>query len=194
MRGDAPSWPPGAFLIGNHADELTPWVPVLASVTPSCAGFVNIPCCAWKLDGTRFTPTQARFDLADVAAFLLGTPSSVTPQEPPHAQPVVHDPRTLAAHTQWFAQRLTSEPDDHGHSKHRAYYAYIAELHLHTGWCLETEALRIPSTKNWAFVARTSLAALHLPAEAAQTQSREALLAYAAACAPTSSLPAPEKQ
>jgi len=44
--------PAESFLIGNHADELTPWVPLLA--TRVCAsGYLSIPCCAWGLD-TRF--------------------------------------------------------------------------------------------------------------------------------------------
>lgn len=45
----------GAFLLGNHADELTPWIPVLATHY-NCAGFINLPCCYYALDGTRDFP------------------------------------------------------------------------------------------------------------------------------------------
>jgi hypothetical protein len=39
------------FLIGNHADEMQPWLPVIAVVTNS--KFLSMPCCAWDFD-TRF--------------------------------------------------------------------------------------------------------------------------------------------
>ena len=39
----------GVFIVGNHADELTPWVPVLATVC-SASGYLSIPCCAWAFD------------------------------------------------------------------------------------------------------------------------------------------------
>ncbi|KAH7908397.1 hypothetical protein BJ138DRAFT_1012903 [Hygrophoropsis aurantiaca] len=42
-------FPLNAFLIGNHADELTPWIPVLATLTRS-SGYISIPCCAWTFD------------------------------------------------------------------------------------------------------------------------------------------------
>ncbi|EJD53147.1 DUF1613-domain-containing protein [Auricularia subglabra TFB-10046 SS5] len=43
---------PGVFLVGNHADELTPWMPVLSALTPGSAYF-SLPCCTFTLD-TRF--------------------------------------------------------------------------------------------------------------------------------------------
>ena len=45
--------PAGCFLIGNHADELTPWIPALAT-RHRASGYLSIPCCAWSFD--------ARFD------------------------------------------------------------------------------------------------------------------------------------
>lgn len=41
-----------AWLIGNHADQLTPWLPLLAT-HHRAAGFINLPCCYYALDGTR---------------------------------------------------------------------------------------------------------------------------------------------
>lgn len=46
---------PGIFLIGNHADELTPWVPVLSTLH-SASGYLSIPCCAWSFD-TKYERT-----------------------------------------------------------------------------------------------------------------------------------------
>ncbi|SAM59692.1 related to TRM44-tRNA(Ser) Um(44) 2'-O-methyltransferase [Ustilago bromivora] len=97
----------GAFLIGNHADELTPWIPVLATHN-NCAGFINLPCCYYGLDGTR-----------DFPLLLKGKGEAV--------------------------------------SRNEQYLAYVSMLHERFGWNLESEALRIPSTKNWCFVGRTWL-------------------------------------
>jgi tRNASer (uridine44-2'-O)-methyltransferase len=48
--------PEGCFLIGNHADELTPWVPLIATRFHA-SGYLSIPCCAWALDA-RFDRTR----------------------------------------------------------------------------------------------------------------------------------------
>jgi tRNASer (uridine44-2'-O)-methyltransferase len=40
---------PGVLIIGNHADELTPWIPVL-STTLDASGYFSIPCCSWAFD------------------------------------------------------------------------------------------------------------------------------------------------
>lgn len=40
---------PGVFIIGNHADELTPWIPIIATIHKA-SGYLSIPCCAWSFD------------------------------------------------------------------------------------------------------------------------------------------------
>ncbi len=55
---------PGVFIIGNHADELTPWVPVLATMH-SASGYISIPCCPWTFDAKFDRSLSARFPLAD---------------------------------------------------------------------------------------------------------------------------------
>ncbi|KAK4177512.1 putative methyltransferase [Triangularia setosa] len=42
----------GTFIISNHADELTPWTPILAAVS-ECP-FIVIPCCSHDLSGKLF--------------------------------------------------------------------------------------------------------------------------------------------
>ncbi|MCJ1401781.1 tRNA(Ser) Um(44) 2'-O-methyltransferase [Xylographa trunciseda] len=50
-------FPTGTFIISNHADELTPWTPLLASLSRS--PFLAIPCCSHNLSGMRFrAPTH----------------------------------------------------------------------------------------------------------------------------------------
>jgi len=45
-------FPTGTFIVSNHADELTPWTPLLAYL--SCSPFIVIPCCSHDFGGTRF--------------------------------------------------------------------------------------------------------------------------------------------
>ncbi|KAL5317529.1 hypothetical protein ACEPPN_014624 [Leptodophora sp. 'Broadleaf-Isolate-01'] len=45
-------FPKGTFIISNHADELTPWTPILANIS-ECP-FMLIPCCSHALSGSRF--------------------------------------------------------------------------------------------------------------------------------------------
>lgn len=42
----------GTFIISNHADELTPWTPILANTSRS--PFMMIPCCSHDLSGAKF--------------------------------------------------------------------------------------------------------------------------------------------
>jgi tRNASer (uridine44-2'-O)-methyltransferase len=49
LEADSEIFKPGAFIIGNHADELTPWVPVVSRLTKA-SGYISIPCCAWAFD------------------------------------------------------------------------------------------------------------------------------------------------
>lgn len=51
---------PNTFIISNHADELTPWTPLLASLSQS--PFIAIPCCSHDFGGTRFrAPSVKKF-------------------------------------------------------------------------------------------------------------------------------------
>ncbi|KAL2020217.1 hypothetical protein VTK56DRAFT_8643 [Thermocarpiscus australiensis] len=45
-------FPKGTFIISNHADELTPWTPIIAAIS-ECP-FIAIPCCSHKLTGEKF--------------------------------------------------------------------------------------------------------------------------------------------
>ena len=37
--------PSADWLIGNHSDELTPWIPVMAARTSLSCNFFLLPCC-----------------------------------------------------------------------------------------------------------------------------------------------------
>jgi hypothetical protein len=63
--------PTGCFLIGNHADELTPWIPALAT-RYLASGYLSIPCCAWSFDA-RFDRTRdVPFCAVDTESLNLG--------------------------------------------------------------------------------------------------------------------------
>ncbi|KAF9566036.1 tRNA methyltransferase 44 [Mortierella alpina] len=42
------------WVIGNHADELAPWIPIIASRSKPLTRFVVIPCCFFDLNGSRY--------------------------------------------------------------------------------------------------------------------------------------------
>ncbi|KAM0245755.1 hypothetical protein ACHAQJ_010472 [Trichoderma viride] len=97
------TFPPGTFIISNHADELTPWTPILAA--SSRCPFIMIPCCSHNLTGEKF-------------------------RAPP--------------------------PRDK--SKARSTYAslvdWVSRIANDCGWEVETEMLRIPSTRNTCLLGR----------------------------------------
>ncbi|KAG6033799.1 hypothetical protein E4U41_006806 [Claviceps citrina] len=98
------SFPPGTFIISNHADELTPWTPLLGAL--SRCPFLMIPCCSHNLRGDRFRARPPR-DKTKPAS-------------------------TYASLVDW-----------------------VSCLAEDCGWAVETEMLRIPSTRNTGILGRT---------------------------------------
>ncbi|GAW21407.1 hypothetical protein ANO14919_109260 [Xylariales sp. No.14919] len=96
-------FPKGTFIISNHADELTPWTPILATL--SDCPFIMIPCCSHDLSGARFRAAAPKEKGKSASAY-----SSLV---------------------EWVKQ--------------------IAQ---DCGWEVETEMLRIPSTRNTGIVGR----------------------------------------
>ncbi|KAF8652298.1 hypothetical protein AX16_004456 [Volvariella volvacea WC 439] len=122
---------PGVFIIGNHADELTPWVPVVSTLS-SASGYISIPCCAWTFD--------AKFERST-------TPTSF---------PVVPD-FNARGKDELEKLRLGGSSDDTSWSSlYSVYRIWLAGLSLHCGWEVECETLRIPSTRNWAIIGRSA--------------------------------------
>lgn len=97
-------FPKGTFIISNHADELTPWTPILAAI--SQCPFIMIPCCSHNLTGDRY-------------------------RAPP--------PRDKTK----------------GKSTYASLVDWVARIGEDCGWQVETEMLRIPSTRNTSLLGRT---------------------------------------
>ncbi|TRX94001.1 hypothetical protein FHL15_005079 [Xylaria flabelliformis] len=99
-------FPQGTFIISNHADELTPWTPILASI--SDCPFIMIPCCSHDLSGARFRAAAPKEKGKSASAY-----SSLVEW----VKKIAHD----------------------------------------CGWDVETEMLRIPSTRNTGIIGRHRL-------------------------------------
>ncbi|GAA5986588.1 hypothetical protein JCM10908_003815 [Rhodotorula pacifica] len=157
------SWPfpRDSFLIFNHADEMTPWCPLLAALTPGDhVGFLNIPCCLHELVG-RFE----RQTYSIPARFLATLPQ---PDRPSPTPPAAESP-SQAVHPLLLPFYAASPPSFRtgGGTKanpssaedvsilggrYHAYQLYLAHLTLRCGFVPAREALRIPSTKNFGLV------------------------------------------
>ncbi|TDZ55058.1 tRNA (uracil-O(2)-)-methyltransferase [Colletotrichum trifolii] len=98
------AFPKGTFIVSNHADELTPWTPILATLSES--PFIMIPCCSHTLGGQK------------------------------HRAPLPRD-------------RTKSQ------STYSCLVDWAAQIAEDCGWVVETEMLRIPSTRNTAMLGRT---------------------------------------
>ncbi|KAL0272454.1 UNVERIFIED_CONTAM: hypothetical protein PYX00_005414 [Menopon gallinae] len=44
-------YPEADWLIGNHSDELTPWLPIMARRSGAQCQYFVLPCCAYQLNG-----------------------------------------------------------------------------------------------------------------------------------------------
>uniref|UniRef100_A0A182JYY8 tRNA (uracil-O(2)-)-methyltransferase n=1 Tax=Anopheles christyi TaxID=43041 RepID=A0A182JYY8_9DIPT len=42
------------WIIGNHSDELSPWIPVIAARSSYRCRFFLLPCCAYEFDGRKY--------------------------------------------------------------------------------------------------------------------------------------------
>lgn len=47
-------FPDADWIIGNHSDELTPWVPVIAARSSQKTNFFLLPCCFYDFDGSKY--------------------------------------------------------------------------------------------------------------------------------------------
>lgn len=129
-REEDPFLRPGVFIIANHADELSPWTPVLATLS-GASGYLSIPCCAWSFDA-RFDRAQVTRQGTGSTAFAFAFPHDTSEEE--------------------FINSLKLGGLGNATSSYSMYRAWLANLSSHCGWQLESDTLRIPSTRNWAIV------------------------------------------
>ncbi|KAF2212421.1 hypothetical protein CERZMDRAFT_20251, partial [Cercospora zeae-maydis SCOH1-5] len=130
----------GPFIISNHADELTAWTPLLAYLNTS--SFIAIPCCSHDLSGHDL---EGEYDDAQAGAEHDST--STTPNSPT-SQPT-QIPESGSLRKSLVQQRLAS-----AYSTLCSYVVSLATDEDLSFGTVETETLRIPSTRNTAIIGR----------------------------------------
>lgn len=57
---DSSLYPDIDWIIGNHSDELSPWIPVIAARSSFKCRFFVLPCCAYEFDGKKYQRRSAQ--------------------------------------------------------------------------------------------------------------------------------------
>ena len=142
--------PDGVFVIGNHADELTPYVPIL-SVLYGASGYLNIPCCPWDLDQKFSRANSAQYPLPE-RDIEGGDCRQVIQTETEAGLSSGNDDRWIESLNLGGEGKFTSS--------YSTYRIWLARLTSWCGWEIETEVLRIPSTRNWALIGEALIFAI----------------------------------
>ncbi|XP_063929893.1 probable tRNA (uracil-O(2)-)-methyltransferase [Zophobas morio] len=48
------TFPQATWVIGNHSDELTPWIPIIALNSSNRTNYFVLPCCPYDLNGCKY--------------------------------------------------------------------------------------------------------------------------------------------
>lgn len=48
------TFPDTDWIIGNHSDELTPWIPVIAARSSQTCNYFLLPCCCYEFNGKKY--------------------------------------------------------------------------------------------------------------------------------------------
>ena len=128
----------GTFIISNHADELTPWTPILATLShpENPLPFLAIPCCSHALDGTRHRYTSERGALSGPAE-----DEAIEVKQPQSGD--------LRAVKQAKQQRNSPSA-----STYACLTQHVADLAVELGYQLDRTMMRIPSTRNVGLIGR----------------------------------------
>ena len=159
---DLPAWHnglfrQGTFIISNHADELTAWTPLLASISSS--PFLAIPCCSHNLSGLRFrAPSVFNNNSADALA-----PSYFAA----HVNKSKSIPIAIAStdNEEIFGQGpeqgdlkdLNAKARAKQPSAYSSLCDWVAHLAARVGYKVEREMLRMPSTRNVGIIGRAMM-------------------------------------
>ncbi|KAI9293707.1 DUF1613-domain-containing protein [Neoconidiobolus thromboides FSU 785] len=58
------------WLIGNHCDELSPWIPIMANNSSYETKFIIIPCCFYNLNGTRYQHLKKKENIGNYENYI----------------------------------------------------------------------------------------------------------------------------
>nr|CAH7730621.1 unnamed protein product [Callosobruchus chinensis] len=62
-------YPEANWIIGNHSDELTPWIPLIALKSSPNTNFFLLPCCPYDFNGQKYRRTDT--SLSQYSEYLL---------------------------------------------------------------------------------------------------------------------------
>ncbi|MCJ1429545.1 tRNA(Ser) Um(44) 2'-O-methyltransferase [Sticta canariensis] len=152
-----PAWhdgifPTGTFIISNHADELTPWTPLLASISSS--PFLAIPCCSHNLSGRRFrAPSSFNSYSADNLApsYFAANVSKSKAVAIKIAGPEIEDDQPACGDLNDLSAKARSKQP----SAYSSLCDWVSHLSGVVGYEVEKEMLRLPSTRNMGIIGRT---------------------------------------
>lgn len=136
----------GTFIVSNHADELTAWTPLLAYLNDGA--FIAIPCCSHDLAGARFrAPAAVKGSKSQDRNLPVRLPQQTLAQ----ADGIDETVHRQAAETGSLKRTLVQKKMA---SAYATLCSYVESLADHVGFQVETEILRIPSTRNHSIIGR----------------------------------------
>lgn len=136
------TFPPGTFIISNHADELTCWTPLLAALSnpSSPLPFLAIPCCSHALDGSK-----NRYTLNDVYNTKITAEETAQQCGDYKEQPEKNRTGDLKA---LRAQKLKAAEHNDDKSQYACLTRKTAAIAQELGFDVQLTLMRIPSTRN----------------------------------------------
>lgn len=170
LRGDIHSgiFEAQSFIISNHADELTPWTPLLAYLNDS--PFISIPCCSHDLGGAKWRFGQEYCNALE-ADDALPDNSSIrndgAVSERSRERPLIREEANEDIQTEQKpgGQTKDSKSDilkpkqpPRPPSAYATLCGYVAHLSKTLEFLPEKEVLRIPSTRNVCILGRKRIA------------------------------------
>jgi tRNASer (uridine44-2'-O)-methyltransferase len=133
----------GTFIVSNHADELTPWTPLLAYLNDS--PFIAIPCCSHNLAGARWRAPISKAAKEKAAAQRRQESSAKETNATDQLR------ENQAAETGSLKRPYGTK---NVQSAYGSLCDYVSGLANDVGFVVETEILRIPSTRNICILGR----------------------------------------
>ncbi|KAH0401815.1 DUF1613-domain-containing protein, partial [Aureobasidium melanogenum] len=137
----------GTFIVSNHADELTPWTPLLAYLNDS--PFIAIPCCSHNLAGARWRAPISKAAKEKAAAQRRQDSSASEINNNDQLR------ENQAAETGSLKKPAGTK---NVQSAYASLCDYVSGLADDVGFVVETEILRIPSTRNTCILGRKAKA------------------------------------
>jgi tRNASer (uridine44-2'-O)-methyltransferase len=135
-------FPAGTFIVSNHADELTPWTPLLAYL--NFAPFIAIPCCSHNLAGAR-----CRFSVREKSTSKPANGVKELVEATAQAKISAQDGPGPKSGSLARPKNAAKQP-----SAYQSLTTYVSNLAAELGFEVRKEMLRIPSTRNAAIVGK----------------------------------------